>query len=99
MTKGSVRPADAMNSTLQEKSRTGRRTRRVLYADDMPELRMIAQIGLANEGHTVECVEDGAQAYGRIAADPDAFDIVISDHHMPNMTGLELVRALRALKY
>jgi len=72
---------------------------RILYADDMQELRTIAEIGLGGEGHLVSCAEDGSIAYKMVSDDPSAFDIVISDHHMPNMNGLELVRRLRAMRY
>jgi CheY-like chemotaxis protein len=88
-----------MNTTLRAKSPVVRRVLRILYADDMQELRTIARIALGTEGHVVECVEDGALAYERVAADLNAYDIIISDHHMPNMTGLELVRRLRELGY
>jgi two-component system chemotaxis response regulator CheY len=42
----------------------------------------------------VEEAEDGAAALQRLRA--DRFDFVISDWNMPNMTGLELLKAIRA---
>ncbi len=65
----------------------------------MRELREVARIALVRVGHTVECVSDGADAFDRITQDPGYFDIVISDHHMAGMDGLELVMKLREIKF
>ena len=78
---------------------TPRKSFRILYADDMRELRDLAVITLGRDGHTVECVKDGQAALGRITAEPDAFDLLITDHHMPNMNGLELIQQVRTLPY
>jgi len=76
-----------------------RKTFRILYADDMRELRDLAVITLGRDGHTVECVKDGQAALGRVTAEPDSFDLLITDHHMPNMNGLELVQHVRTLPF
>jgi len=68
---------------------------RILYAEDMRELRKVAEMSLSREGHRIECCEDGRAAYERLAAAPDAFDVLITDHHMPRMNGLELLGSLR----
>ena len=39
-------------------------------------------------------VDDGARALSVASTDP--FDIIILDYHMPNMSGIEVARALRA---
>ena len=65
----------------------------------MPELRNVAQISFARDGHSIECVEDGAAAWGKIAADPTSFDLLITDHHMPKMNGIDLVTQLRTLPF
>ena len=78
---------------------TPRKSFRILYADDMRELRDLAVITLGRDGHTVECVKDGQAALGRITAEPDAFNLLITDHHMPNMNGLELIQQVRTLPY
>ncbi len=72
---------------------------RILYADDMRELREVARIALTREGHLIECVGDGQQALDRVSATPDAYDLVITDHHMPHLNGIELVTHLRTLPY
>ena len=72
---------------------------RILYADDMRELREVARIALTREGHLIECVGDGQQALDRVVASPDAYDLVITDHHMPHLNGIELVTHLRTLPY
>ncbi len=71
---------------------------RVLYADDLPELRDVVRIALSRDGHGIECVADGQLGLNRVAQDA-TFDLVITDHHMPNRNGLEFVRGLRALGY
>ena len=71
-----------------------KRALRVLYADDVPELRHLTQLSLARDDHIVECVDDGEEALAKISAAPDAYDVLITDHHMPRMTGLTLVQRL-----
>ena len=68
---------------------------RILYAEDMHELRQVAQMSLTRHGHFIECCVDGAAALERLNAAPGDFDVLITDHHMPNMNGLELIGALR----
>ena len=75
-------------------SPAARRPLRILYADDLYELRELARISFGREGHGIECHADGAQALAQIDADP-AYDLVITDHHMPNLNGLEFVTKLR----
>jgi CheY-like chemotaxis protein len=76
-----------------------KRPLRILYADDMRELREVARIALSRDGHLIECVGDGQQALDRVTADPSAYDLVITDHHMPHLNGIELVTRLRALPF
>ncbi|HWA24407.1 MAG TPA: response regulator [Lacunisphaera sp.] len=72
---------------------------RVLYADDMRELRQLLEIVLGRDGHRVDSVADGQIALDILSKDLAAYDVVITDHHMPTITGLELVGQLRALKF
>jgi CheY-like chemotaxis protein len=88
-----------MLSPTTEKGATETKTRRVLYVDDMRELREVARLALSRAGHHVECAPDGTDAFALISAHPEAYDIVISDHHMAGMNGLELVMKLREIKY
>lgn len=71
---------------------------RILYADDVRELRDVARLSFSREGHGIECFEDGAAGLRRVTADP-AFDLVITDHQMPVMNGLEFVRNLREIAF
>ncbi|HEY8994905.1 MAG TPA: response regulator [Lacunisphaera sp.] len=72
---------------------------RVLYADDMKELRDLMSIVLGNEGHQLETCCNGAVACEQLRHTPEIYDLLITDHHMPVMNGLELVREVRHLPY
>ena len=54
-------------------------------------------MALSRDGHTIECVENGASALEKISAAPTAYDLILTDHHMPVMNGLELVTAPRSV--
>jgi DNA-binding NtrC family response regulator len=68
---------------------------RVLLVDDQPELRRLVRRGLIKAGYVV------VEAWnGRVAvelAQQVLFDVVISDLHMPDMSGFELLEALQEL--
>lgn len=71
----------------------------ILYAEDLKQLREFMVIMLGREGHTVETAEDGAAALERLTPDCNVFDLLITDHHMPRLNGLELVRQVRKLPF
>ena len=67
----------------------------ILYADDMPELRNLMRDMLARQGHNVETVDGGDTALLRLKEANHDFDLIVTDHHMPGVNGLELVRRTR----
>ena len=68
---------------------------RVLLAEDDQELRKLFTDILEADGCRVEAVADGRIALERIAASPDAFDLVITDWTMPGASGAEVIRAAK----
>jgi CheY-like chemotaxis protein len=70
----------------------------ILVVDDEPSVTSSLLWALRPLGHAVEVVTDGEQALANLAADP-TIDLVITDHSMPRMSGLELVRRLSETGY
>ena len=66
---------------------------RVLLADDDPLLRAIAGEYLRDVGFSVTLAEDGEQALEEVSA--WRFDLIITDMVMPNLDGIELIKALK----
>lgn len=69
---------------------------RVLLAEDSGVMRKIIARGLSSLWieHVVEA-EDGAIAFDKFRDGSD-YDLVLTDWNMPNMNGLELIKAIRA---
>jgi CheY-like chemotaxis protein len=70
----------------------------ILVVDDEPSITSSLLWALRPLGHTVEGVNDGEQALSKITVDP-SMGLVITDHSMPRMNGIELVRRLRGAGY
>ena len=51
------------------------------------------------DGHKVQVVADGGQALASVRVEPDAFNLLIPDHSMPGMTGVELVERFREISF
>ena len=68
---------------------------RYLVVDDSPTMRRIVINALRTFGiEDVLEAEDGVDGLNKLQAEP--VDFVITDWNMPNMTGLELTKAIRA---
>jgi two-component system, chemotaxis family, chemotaxis protein CheY len=66
-----------------------------LVVDDFSTMRRIVRNLLKELGYTnVDEAEDGAVALQKLSS--GGFDFVVTDWNMPNMTGIELLRAIRA---
>jgi two-component system chemotaxis response regulator CheY len=68
---------------------------RVLVVDDFPPMRITLGRALRGLGFDVSYSENGRDALDKIAAQV-RFDVAFVDWNMPEMDGLELVRAIRA---
>jgi CheY-like chemotaxis protein len=66
---------------------------RILVVDDEPMVRFLLVRFLEEEGHLVDEAEDGADALERLSQ--RAYDLLMTDVHMPRMSGIDLVRAVR----
>ena len=68
---------------------------KILIVDDFATMRKVIRNLLKQGGfENVAEAEDGAAALKVLKSQP--FDFVISDWNMPNMSGLELLKAVRA---
>lgn len=70
-------------------------TLRVLVVDDHPVNQKLAQALLQRMGHEVSQAGNGLEALAQLRH--QVFDLVLMDLHMPEMDGLECVRAIRQL--
>jgi PAS domain S-box-containing protein len=71
---------------------------RVLFVDDEPALTAVTQRMLERLGYTVVALGSSTEALATFRADPQAFDVVISDLTMPGMTGAQLALEMRRLR-
>ena len=69
---------------------------KILVVDDFPTMRRIVKTLLRQNGFRefVEA-EDGEKAYAMLKTEP-GIELIVSDWNMPNMTGLELLKTVRA---
>ena len=68
----------------------------ILIVDDSHTVRKLVCNALKDGGYKLEEASDGIEALemSRMAN----YDLVITDHHMPNMLGITLVKKLRELE-
>jgi CheY-like chemotaxis protein len=67
----------------------------ILVIDDESNLRLMVRLALQHVGHTVETAADGAEGLDRFG-DGSGWDVVLLDHRMPGLTGLEVLKEMRA---
>ena len=69
---------------------------RILVVDDEAPIRQLSTDVLIHSGYQVDAAEDGAAAWRTLQL--NSYDLLITDHNMPNMTGFELLQKLHAVR-
>jgi two-component system, NtrC family, response regulator PilR len=68
---------------------------KILVIDDDPSIRNMLAIVLKKSGFDVTCTESGKTALEKLKK--ESFDLVISDIKMPDISGIDLLRKIKAI--
>ena len=71
------------------------RQAKILVAEDSLFFRKLIKQYMTREEWTVEIVNDGLEAWEKLIAEPQRYDLVISDINMPRMDGFQLATKIR----
>ena len=69
---------------------------KILVVDDEESIRYMLKMALEEAGYEVELASDGITALAKLTE--SVFDCVISDVRMPEMSGLELLKAIQEIR-
>lgn len=86
-------PGSGRKTARSSGQAAGRKTR-VLLAEDQPFFLRVVKSYFESDGYEVITAENGREALEKLRK--TAVDVVVSDIEMPLMTGIDLVRAIRA---
>jgi len=71
---------------------------RILFVDDEVQIAELGRRILEKLGYSVEVKNSGVEALELLRSNPNAFDILITDLTMPNLTGLDLAHRAKELR-
>lgn len=72
---------------------------KILFIDDEVALVRLWKSILKNLGYRVKVMTDSTEAFRLFYADPEYFDLVITDMTMPGLTGVKLVKKMRNIRH
>jgi len=72
---------------------------RILTVEDEPAVTHMLALILGGPSAKITNACDGWMALMKIGAAAEPFDVIITDHRMPRMNGLDLVRRLRVRQF
>ena len=73
-------------------------TERILFIDDEEMLVKMGQTMLERLGYTITVQISSVEALATFKAQPEAFDMVITDQTMPGMTGVDLAKSMLQIR-
>ncbi len=72
--------------------------RRLLYIDDDESIVFLLKRLLERRGYIVNGCVDARAAIDQLRGDPYEFELVLTDYNMPYLSGLDVARAVRAIR-
>ena len=87
-----------MQSPVETAPEVDARSAVVLVVDDEPAIRRFVVRTLQKDGISVVEAGDGPSALEAFAAEPDRFDALFCDLSLPDVSGEEVVRTVRAAR-
>ena len=93
-----VKEEQTVITDKKNKSQISTGNENIFIIDDEPAIANIGQAMLTRLGYTVTTEIESLEALKKFEKNPDAFDLVITDQTMPDLTGCELAQAMLTLR-
>jgi len=68
---------------------------RILAVDDEPSVTLSLRYVFSGPRYEVTCVDSGSSALVRLDSNSNPYDVIIVDQKMPDLTGVQLVDAIK----
>jgi PAS domain S-box-containing protein len=78
--------------------RVGRGGRRLLYLDDEPMLVRSTEALLRRCGYEVRAFTEPHDLFETLRRDPLGYELVLTDHNMPRLSGIEVAKIIRDIR-
>jgi DNA-binding response OmpR family regulator len=89
--------SDKKSFTTSKQAKTPTTTRRrILVVEEDSDVRLLYADALAGPDYRVDFAADGPTGWDALQANP--YDLLITEHAIPKLTGIELVRKVRAAR-
>ncbi len=73
-------------------------TEKILFVDDDEQLVSIGKNLLSDSGYQITAMTESTEALKLFTANPDHFDLIITDQTMPHLTGKDLIQELKKIR-
>jgi CheY-like chemotaxis protein/signal transduction histidine kinase len=99
-----ARAREAADDASKSRKKTERRVQppgtgqRILFVDDQKWLIALVERLLTERGYQALGFDSPQIALDALHAEPDAFDLIVTDYKMPGHTGLDIIRAIKAIR-
>ena len=94
MSQPAARRGEASSVDSPDRSAVAARPR-ILVVDDEPSMREMLRIVLRRDGYDVVLAQNGTEGMERLRTEP--FDLLLSDIRMPDISGVEVLRAAKEI--
>ncbi|MCL7489377.1 MAG: response regulator [Desulfobulbaceae bacterium] len=91
-------PGPARDVLVAEEEWDASGCERILFVDDEKELASLAKRVLEKRGYKVSFFSSSSEALAAFRAAPQDFDLMVTDHNMPELTGVELAREILSIR-
>lgn len=91
-------PSSNPSEALEVRIMKNAGTERILFVEDEIAISTLVKKQLERFGYSVTAHFNGAEALGVFKADPERFDLVISDMGIPGLNGLALAEEIRQIR-
>lgn len=95
---GKHMPRDVVSVADLQRKKDTERTLNILVAEDNEVNQTVIRVLLKRVGHRVTICEDGEEALDLLSGHEVQFDLAILDMNMPNLSGMEVLKAYRFLE-
>ena len=96
---GTLSQAESMSSTKDSAPTYSFEGKQILLVEDIEINREIVISLLADTKALIDCAENGVEACDLFAKNPDKYDLIFMDIHMPLLNGFEATEKIRSMPF